>query len=101
MCRWRVKKWPAAAGCAGVLLGACVLLAQQPTVIRVNVNLVRVIATVKTQAGQIIGTLRKDDFEVYTRGVKQEIAVFEHQTDQKLSVILMVDTSGSTAKDLK
>ena len=109
MCRSQVKGWPAiivagpamtVAGLAAALCGG-VLLAQQSTVIRVNVNLVRVVATVKTQAGQIVGTLRKDDFEVYDRGVKQEVAVFEHQTEQKLSVILMVDTSGSTAKDLK
>ena len=43
----------------------------------------------------------KDDFEIYDNGVKQEIAVFERQTDQPLSVALMVDTSGSTAKDLE
>jgi Ca-activated chloride channel family protein len=32
--------------------------------------------------------------------VRQEIAHFERQTDQPLSVALMVDVSGSTAKDL-
>ena len=85
---------------AGVLL-AGLLFAQQPTVFRANVSLVRVIATVKTAAGQIVGTLGKNDFEVYDNGVKQNIAVFEHQTDQKLSVALLVDTSGSTAKELK
>ena len=31
----------------------------------------------------------------------QETAVFARQTDQPLSVALLVDTSGSTAKDLK
>jgi Ca-activated chloride channel family protein len=34
-------------------------------------------------------------------GVPQEVAVFSRQTDQPLSVALLVDTSGSTAKDLK
>jgi Ca-activated chloride channel family protein len=85
----------AAALCAGVLL------AQQPTVFRTDVNLVRVVTTVKTLDGQILGTLEKNEFEVYDNGAKQQIAVFEHQTEQALSVILMVDTSGSTAKDLK
>ena len=61
----------------------------------------RVVATVKTTAGQIVGTLGKDDFEIYDNGVKQQIAVFEHQTEQTLSVVLLVDTSGSTAKELK
>jgi Ca-activated chloride channel family protein len=84
---------------AGLCAGA--LLAQQPTVFRSNVNLVRVVATVKTLAGQTVGTLGKDEFEVYDNGARQQIAVFEHQTEQALSVILMVDTSGSTAKELK
>ena len=35
------------------------------------------------------------------KDVPQEITVFEHQTTQPLSVTLLIDTSGSTAKDLK
>ncbi|HTP36512.1 MAG TPA: VWA domain-containing protein [Candidatus Acidoferrales bacterium] len=72
----------------------------QGTTIRVNVNLVRAVATVKTQSGQVIGSLRKEDFEIYDNGVKQEVAVFEHQAEQRLSVALLVDVSGSTAKEL-
>jgi Ca-activated chloride channel homolog len=83
------------------LLAAGILLAQQGTIFRSNVNLVRVIATVKTTAGQIVGTLGKEDFDVYDNGVRQQISLFEHQTEQALSVVLLVDTSGSTAKDLK
>jgi Ca-activated chloride channel family protein len=90
---------PAKALAAALLAGA--LLAQQPTTFRANVNLVRVVATVKTGAGKIVGTLGKDDFEIYDNGVPQQISVFEHQTEQKLSVVLLVDTSGSTAKELK
>jgi len=89
------KRWLAALLCTGALL------AQQPTVFRTNVNLVRVVATVKNEAGQPVGTLGKDEFEVYDNGVKQQVAVFEHQTEQALSVVLMVDTSGSTAKELE
>jgi Ca-activated chloride channel family protein len=91
----RRVSWLGAALCAGALVG------QQPTVFRSNVNLVRIVATVKTMAGQVVGTLGKDEFEVYDNGVKQPVAVFEHQTEQPLSVVLMVDTSGSTAKELK
>src|SRR3954447_5880833 len=89
---------------AAVLLASLLpaaLPAQQSPVFRTNVSLVRIVATVKTAAGQIVGTLGKDDFEVYDNGVRQNIAVFEHQTEQKLSVVLLVDTSGSTAKELK
>ncbi|MGA2136633.1 MAG: VWA domain-containing protein [Bryobacteraceae bacterium] len=69
--------------------------------IKVQVNLVRVLATVKNPAGELVGALDKDEFEVLDNGVSQQIAVFERQTDQPLSVSLMVDASGSTAKDLK
>ena len=55
--------WLAAALCAGALL------AQQPTIFRANVNLVRVVTTVKTLTGQIVGTLGKDEFEIYDNGV--------------------------------
>jgi Ca-activated chloride channel family protein len=92
---WRAKPLLFAVVYAGALF------AQPPIVFRSNVNLVRVIATARTQAGQILGTLTKDEFEIYDNGVKQQIAVFEHQTEQKLSVALLVDTSGSTANDLK
>jgi len=68
---------------------------------RVQVNLVRVVATVKNPAGELVGALNKDDFELLDNGVPQQIAVFERQTAQPLSVAMMVDTSGSTAKDLK
>ena len=69
--------------------------------IRVEVNLVRVVTTVKNAAGQPVGTLAKEDFAVLDNNVPQQIAVFERRTEQPLSVALLIDTSGSTAKDLK
>ncbi len=80
-----------------VLLAAAALCAQ----IRVQVNLVRVLATVKNPAGELVGALNKEDFEILDNGVPQQVAVFERQTEQPLSVSMMVDASGSTAKDLK
>jgi len=76
-------------------------LFSQTTVFKTEVDLVHVIASVKNQKGQLVGTLHKDDFEIYDNGVPQEIANFERQTEQPLSVALLIDTSGSTAKDLK
>ncbi|HKA00333.1 MAG TPA: VWA domain-containing protein [Candidatus Solibacter sp.] len=86
--------------CTLAALTAAALLAQQGPTIKVNVNLVHAVATVKNSAGQVVGTLQKDDFEVYDNGTKQEIAVFEHRTEKQLSVALLVDVSGSTAKEL-
>jgi Ca-activated chloride channel family protein len=69
--------------------------------IRVDVRLVRVLATVKNPAGELVGALNKEDFEILDNGIPQQIAIFERQTEQPLSVAMMVDSSGSTAKDLK
>ena len=90
-----MRTWLRAASAA---LGLCTVLGAQ---IKVNVNLVRVLATVKDPAGEVVKALDKDDFELRDNGVQQRISVFEPQTAQPLSVALMVDASGSTAKDLK
>src|SRR5512134_2645452 len=69
--------------------------------IRVDVRLVRILATVKNPAGQLVGALEKGDFRVWDNDVPQEIAVFERQTEQPLSVSVLIDASGSTAKELR
>jgi Ca-activated chloride channel homolog len=73
----------------------------QGSVIKVNVRLVRMLVTVKDSAGQLIGSLNKSDFTVYDNGVKQDIAVFDRETEQPLSVAMLVDTSASTGIQLK
>jgi Ca-activated chloride channel homolog len=70
-------------------------------VIRVNVRLVRMLVSVKDAAGQLIGSLNKGDFAVYDNGVKQDIAVFDRETEQPLSVAMLVDTSASTGIELR
>ena len=84
-----------------VLAGAGLAGAQQQPLIKVDVKLVHVVATVKNQKGELVGTLGKDDFELSDNGVAQEIAFLQHTTDQPLSIALLVDTSGSTSKELK
>jgi Ca-activated chloride channel family protein len=83
-----------------ILSGALTARAQ-PADIRVDVNLVRVVTTVKNPAGQLVGTLSKEDFSILDNNVPQQVAVFERRTEQPLSVSLLIDISGSTAKDLK
>jgi len=72
----------------------------QDGVIRVNVRLVRMLVTVKDANGQLIGSLNKGDFTLFDNGVKQDIAVFDRQTEQPLSVAVLVDTSASTGIEL-
>jgi Ca-activated chloride channel family protein len=82
-----------------LLIASTALLAAQPT-FKVDVPLVRLLVSVKDAKGQLVGSLNKPDFTVYDCGVKQEVAVFEHNTTLPLSVSLLIDISGSTAKDL-
>ena len=89
---------------AGLSLACWCAPAQEPGAgepIRVNVRLVHVIATVKDAAGSLVGSLDKEDFVVKDNGVPQEISIFERHTEQPLSVALLIDNSGSSAKDLK
>jgi Ca-activated chloride channel homolog len=73
--------------------------AQDP-VIKVNVRLVRMLVSVKDATGQLVGSLNKNDFTVYDNGAKQDIAVFDRETEQPLSVAMLVDTSASTGIEL-
>ena len=85
-----------------LLAGAGTAFAQQsnPT-FRADVRLVRLLINVRNPSGQLVGGLEKTDFTVQDSGVAQQISIFERQTEVPLSIALMVDTSGSTAKDLK
>ena len=95
-----VRKVIAAAAILGALAFACILAAQEPS-FKIDVQLVRLLVTVKNPDGDLVGSLESRDFELFDSGVEQNISVFEHQTSQPLSVTLLIDTSGSTAKDLK
>jgi Ca-activated chloride channel family protein len=94
------RLWPLSV-LAALWLAATTAVLSQETVIRVNVRLVRILATVKNTAGQLVGTLEKGDFQVFDNGVSQELAIFEHHTEQPLSVALLVDTSASTGIELR
>jgi len=95
----RLRRTLSCAGLSAVI--ALGVFAQASPDIRVDVNLVRVLTTVKDPSGNLVGSLPKEDFTILDNGVAQEISVFEHHTEQPLSIALLIDTSGSTAKDLK
>ncbi len=83
-----------------LLAGAALVLAQQDTIFRADVRLVRVLTNVRDESGTLVNDAAKEDFEIFDNGVKQQIAVFERQTAQPLSVTILMDISASTAKDL-
>lgn len=81
--------------------GLALLTARAQDVFRVEVKLVRALATVRNTSGAVVTDLDKSDFKIYDNGVLQEVAVFERHTSQPLSVALLVDTSGSTGKEIR
>jgi Ca-activated chloride channel homolog len=84
-----------------LVLLLCLAAANAQTTFKVDVRLVRLLVTVKNAAGDLVGSLDPKEFAVYDNGVAQEISVFERQTLLPLSVTLMIDTSGSTGKELR
>jgi Ca-activated chloride channel homolog len=86
-----------------LILARGIAFAQDATtpVFRENVRLVHILATVKDQNGTPVSSLENRNFEVRDNGVLQQIAVFERQTEQPLSIAVLIDDSGSTAIDLK
>ncbi len=75
--------------------------AQEPsTTLKVNVKLVNVFVTVTDQHGAPVAGLRKDNFILKEDGREQKIAVFDKESALPLSIVLAIDTSLSTRKDL-
>jgi Ca-activated chloride channel family protein len=68
---------------------------------RVDVKLVSVFVTVTDDRGAPVATLKKENFEVREDGVEQKLAVFDRESALPLSIVLAIDASLSTRKDLK
>src|SRR6185503_14888979 len=64
-------------------------------VIRFDTALVMVPATVQDRYGRYVPLLRRDQFRITENGVEQKIAYFA-TTDAPFTVVLLIDTSGST-----
>lgn len=75
--------------------------ADQRSSIRVDVNLVSVIASVLDHNNRPAPDLQRDQFEIYEEGKLQKIEVFEPETQQPLDLALMIDSSLSEIKELQ
>jgi Ca-activated chloride channel homolog len=69
--------------------------------IRVQTDLVSILASVTDANGKPIPDLTQDAFQLSEENVPQKIERFEAETNRSLDLVLMVDSSMSTFKDLK
>jgi len=64
-------------------------------VIKVNTTLVTLPVSVMDRDGRYIPNLKKEDFRLWEEGIEQNVAFFS-SVDKPFSLVLMIDTSGST-----
>jgi len=77
------------------------LMAEEPeTTIKVDVKLVNIFVTVTDARGAPVANLQKENFLLKEDGKEQKIAIFSRESALPLSIVLAVDTSLSTRKDL-
>jgi len=73
---------------------------QDADTIKVDVKLVNVFVTVTDGRGAPVPSLQKENFILKEDGKEQRIAIFSKESALPLSIVLAVDTSLSTRKDL-
>jgi len=83
----------------GALLCAQTPQKQQPAdeipTLKVDVDVVSVLASVRDKRGGLVPNLEKKDFTVFEDGKQQEIKYFTRETDLPLTIGLLVDVSAS------
>ncbi len=89
------------AALALLLATAVTCCAQEPSsTLKVDVKLVNVFVTVTDEHGSPIASLKKENFSLKEDGREQKIAVFDRESALPLSIVLALDTSLSTRRDL-
>jgi Ca-activated chloride channel family protein len=86
-----------------IVTGATTLasVAQEPeTTFKSDVKLVNVFVTVTDAHGGPVSSLQKENFALKEDGKEQKIAFFSRESALPLSIVLAIDTSLSTKKDL-
>ena len=74
---------------------------RRPAPLRVQTDLVGILASVTDENGRPIPDLEQSAFQLSEEGAPQKIARFEAQTNRPLDLALMIDSSMSAFKDLR
>ncbi len=92
-----------------LILELCVLSAwaqdreKETPVIRASVDVVNVLCTVRDRQQNYVIDLKQENFEIIEDGVRQKVQFFSNETGedaQPLTVVLLIDTSGSVKDKL-
>src|SRR5438067_3597906 len=106
----RLSSCLSAGAAALVLLGGALAQAPAPappqrtdpgTTLKVDVKLVNLFVSVLDQHGSPVAGLARDNFQLAEDGHRENIAVFERESELPLSIVLAIDTSLSTRKDIR
>jgi Ca-activated chloride channel family protein len=89
-----------AAALAGGLVAATVVVAGQQPTFRSGTQVVSLFVTVTDAQKRLVPDLLREDFEVLDNGKPQPITFFENQA-QPITVVVMLDTSGSMTGAIK
>ena len=85
-------------GLGAVAAGALPLAAQQPT-FKSRASIVSLFATVTDAQKRLVPGLVKEDFQIFDNDKPQPIIVFDNEV-QPISVVVLLDTSGSMTANL-
>lgn len=99
-----IQQLPMRMPALALLLCVAVTLApaqDEPPTFKVDVKLVNVYVTVVDASGAPVGGLVKENFQLSEDGIPQEIRVFAKESELPLSIVLALDASLSTRKELK
>ena len=80
---------------ATLLLAAAVVLAQDSPTIKVDVDVVNILFSVRNRHSGLVGNLEKDAFTLFEDGKQQQIKYFTRETDLPLTIGLLIDVSAS------
>ena len=90
-----MKRVPFVLAALGLAAGALALCQEADPIIRVDVDLVNVLFSVRDKKGALIPDLVREDFTILEEGKQQEIRTFSRETDLPLTLGLLIDVSRS------
>ncbi len=73
---------------------------QAPPVIKSEVTLVNLFATVRDKNKRVITDLKQDDFKIFEDGHEEKISFFSKEMNLPITLGLLLDTSGSEQRNL-